>query len=142
MIKNLPAMRETWVPLLGWEDPLEKGMATLSSISCLDNPHGQRSLVGYSPWGCKESDTTTKHSTFFSRASKVPLVVKNPPVKAGDIRHRFHPCVGKIPQSRAWLYSTLDSSLFLKVSILSILMWFQSCLPVSFLLVCSSNQMT
>ena len=26
--------------------------------SCLGNPHGQRSLVGYSPWGCKESDTT------------------------------------------------------------------------------------
>ena len=26
--------------------------------SCLDNPHGQRSLVGYSPWGCKELDTT------------------------------------------------------------------------------------
>ena len=25
---------------------------------CLENPHGQRSLVGHSPWGCKESDTT------------------------------------------------------------------------------------
>ena len=25
---------------------------------CLENPHGQRSLVGYCPWGCKESDTT------------------------------------------------------------------------------------
>ena len=31
-VKNLPAMRETWVPSLGWEDPLEKGMATHSSI--------------------------------------------------------------------------------------------------------------
>ena len=30
--------------------------------SCLENPHGQRSLAGYSPWGCKESDTT-KHLT-------------------------------------------------------------------------------
>ena len=30
--KNPPAMRETWVPSLGWEDPLEKGMATHSSI--------------------------------------------------------------------------------------------------------------
>ena len=27
-LKNLPAMRETWVPSLGWEDPLEQGMAT------------------------------------------------------------------------------------------------------------------
>ena len=31
-IKNLPAMRKTWVRFLGWEDPLEKGMATHSSI--------------------------------------------------------------------------------------------------------------
>ena len=40
-------MRETWVRSLGWEDPLEKGRATLSSI-----------LAWRSPWGCKESDTT------------------------------------------------------------------------------------
>ena len=32
MVKNLPAMRETWVQSLGWEDPLEKGKATHSSI--------------------------------------------------------------------------------------------------------------
>ena len=32
MAKNLPAMLETWVQSLGWEDPLEKGMATPSSI--------------------------------------------------------------------------------------------------------------
>ena len=32
MVKNLPAIRETWVQSLGWEDPLEKGMATCSSI--------------------------------------------------------------------------------------------------------------
>ena len=32
MLKNLPAMQETWVQFLGWEDPLEKGMATHSSI--------------------------------------------------------------------------------------------------------------
>ena len=31
--------------------------------SCLENPHGQRSLAGYSPWGCKESDTTEPLST-------------------------------------------------------------------------------
>ena len=31
-IKNPPAVRETWVRPLGWEDPLEKGKATLSSI--------------------------------------------------------------------------------------------------------------
>ena len=32
MVKNLPAMQETWVRRLGWEDPLEKGMAMHSSI--------------------------------------------------------------------------------------------------------------
>ena len=32
MVKNLPAMREAWVPSLGCEDPLEEGMATHSSI--------------------------------------------------------------------------------------------------------------
>ena len=32
MVKNLPAMWETWVQSLGWENPLEKGMATYSSI--------------------------------------------------------------------------------------------------------------
>ena len=31
--------------------------------SCLENPHGQRSLAGYSPWGCKESSTTEQQST-------------------------------------------------------------------------------
>ena len=32
MIKNMPAMQETWVQSLGWEDALEKGMATHSSV--------------------------------------------------------------------------------------------------------------
>ena len=40
------------VQSLGWEDALEKEMATDSSI--LENSHGQRSLVGYSPYGGKE----------------------------------------------------------------------------------------
>ena len=121
LVKNPLEMRETWVWCLGWEDPLEKWKATLSSIldwkiphgvtksqtlwatftsftshlwgfsgssegkesTCnvgdldpwvgkifwkrrwlptpvflLGDFHGQRSLVGYSPWGCKEWDTT------------------------------------------------------------------------------------
>ena len=55
--KNLPAMRETRVQFLGWENPLEKGMATHCSIFA-GKSHGQRSLVGYSPWGHKEYNTT------------------------------------------------------------------------------------
>ena len=54
LIKSLPAMQETgfnfWVLY-----PLR--------YSCLENPHGQRSLAGYSPWGHKESDMTEGLST-------------------------------------------------------------------------------
>ena len=57
MVKNLPAMQVIRVQSLGQEDTLEKGMATHSSILAWRS-HGQRSLVGYSPWGCKESSMT------------------------------------------------------------------------------------
>ena len=54
MVKNLPAMWETWVQSLDWEDPLEEGMATHSSILALENPKDRGPLAGYSPWGHKE----------------------------------------------------------------------------------------
>ena len=57
MVKSLPAMQETWIQSLGWEDPLEEEMATHSSILAGEF-HGQRSLLGYSPWGGKQSDNT------------------------------------------------------------------------------------
>ena len=57
MVKHLPTVQETWVQSLGWEDLLEKGMATHFSILTWKS-HGWRSLVGYSPWGHKESDVT------------------------------------------------------------------------------------
>ena len=51
MVENMPAMQETWVRSLGWEDPLEKGMATHSSIL--------GHLMDRGAWsGCKELDTT------------------------------------------------------------------------------------
>ena len=52
-------MQATWVRSLVQEDPLEKGMATHSSILAW-RIHGQMSLLGYSPWGPKESDTTER----------------------------------------------------------------------------------
>ena len=42
---------------LGWEDPLKEEMATESNILA-GKSHGWRSLVGYSPWGCKVLDMT------------------------------------------------------------------------------------
>ena len=55
-VKNPLAMWETWVQSLGWEDPLEKGKATHSSILAW-RIHGR-----YSPWSHKESDTTEQLS--------------------------------------------------------------------------------
>ena len=52
LVKNPPAMQETWVPSLDWEDPLEKEMAIHSSILAW-RIHGLSS-----PWGSKESDST------------------------------------------------------------------------------------
>ena len=53
MVKNPPAMRETWVPSLGWEDPLEKG----TPVFWPGEFHGL-----YSPQGHKQSDTTERLS--------------------------------------------------------------------------------
>ena len=50
-VKNPPAMWETWVRALGWED-LEKGMATHSSVLALK--------ILYSAWGCRESNMTER----------------------------------------------------------------------------------
>ena len=44
-------MRETWVQSVGWEDPLEEGMATHSSILGLENPWTEESGRLHSPWG-------------------------------------------------------------------------------------------
>ena len=149
MVKRLPTMWETWVRSLGWEDPLEKEMATHSS-SCLENPmdrtqvshivgrrftiwatrevkqvqyirlgflggshcedatgqsrrpcfdpwvwkipwrrewlptlvflpgesNGQRSLVDYNPWGCKELDTTEWLSTHTEMLTRLYTCIK------------------------------------------------------------------
>ena len=65
MVKNLPTMRETQVQALGQEDPLEKGTAT-TLVFLPGESHGQKSLAGYSPWGCKGSNMTeaTEHTHF------------------------------------------------------------------------------
>ena len=55
--KNLPAMQETQVQSLGWEDPLQKGMTTHSSILAQRIPWTEKP-GGLSPWDLRESDTT------------------------------------------------------------------------------------
>ena len=58
-VKNLPAIEETQFQSLGQEDPLEKGWQ-LISVFLPGEFQGQRSLVGYGPWGRKESDMTER----------------------------------------------------------------------------------
>ena len=61
------------VQSLGQEDPLEEGTAAHSSSLAWRIPHGQRSLAGYSLWGCKESDTT--EATWHTHTASVTCVL-------------------------------------------------------------------
>ena len=59
-VKNPPATQETWVQSLGREDPLEKEMATHSSILAWKIPWKEKPGRLHSPCGPKESDTTER----------------------------------------------------------------------------------
>ena len=87
MVKTPPANAgrlKIPVQSLCGEDPLEEEMA----CSCLGNPHGQRSLVGYSPWGPEESDMTGTHTHTFQEAVVASW---------GDIRHTHrHPFISAL----------------------------------------------
>ena len=71
--KNQLAMQETWVHSLGWEDPLEKGKATHSSILAWRIPWTIHGL--YSPWGCKESDMIERLSLSLSLQFTLELLL-------------------------------------------------------------------
>ena len=82
MVNNRPVMQETRVRSLGWVDPLEKEMAIHSSILAWRIPWTE-DLVGYSPWGHKELDTTEQltlslfnfgHTTIRQLNSSIPPV--------------------------------------------------------------------
>ena len=60
MVKNLPTTRETQVQSLGQEDPLGKGMTT-TPVFLPGESHRQKSLVGYSPWDCKDMTEQLTH---------------------------------------------------------------------------------
>ena len=57
VVENLSAMQETWVLSLGWVDPLRRKWQP-TPLSVPGKFHGQRSLVGYSPWGRRVLDMT------------------------------------------------------------------------------------
>ena len=62
-IKNPPAMQETLLLSLGWEDPLEKGWLSMP-VFLPGESHEQRIIAGYSPWGLKESNITEQHRNY------------------------------------------------------------------------------
>ena len=57
-VKNLPAMQETQVQSLGWEDPFWRRECLSTPVFLPGEFLGWRTLKGYSPWGSKESSTT------------------------------------------------------------------------------------
>ena len=72
MVKNLPAMWETWVWFLGWEDPLEEGMATHSNILAWGIPKVRGAWRATVHGGHKELDMTewlSTHTYYFRMAS-------------------------------------------------------------------------
>ena len=65
-VKRLSRAQETQVRSLGQEDPLEKEWQS-TPVLLPEKSHGQRRLVGYSPWGRKESDTTERRSCSWNK---------------------------------------------------------------------------
>ena len=94
MLKNLPAMRETWAQSLGQEDPLEKGMVTHSSILVCRIPWAEEPAL-QTHWGHKQSrhngatNTFTFHFQAFSLFAAASWTANiHPPNSA----HTYQPC--------------------------------------------------
>ena len=70
-VKNPPAMQETWFDL--WVGKISWRREWLPTpVFWSGEFHGQRSLAGYSPWGCKELDMTEATFTFLKEESDTP----------------------------------------------------------------------
>ena len=101
-LKRLPAIWETWVRSLGQEDPLEKEMATHSSILAwripwMEEPGGLQSMGSQSR--TRLSDFTFTHIVLKITYNHVVLVVKNLPANAGDARDAsLIPGLGRSPE--------------------------------------------
>ena len=89
MVKNLPTMQDTWVWSLGREYPLEEGMQP-TPVFLPGEFHEQRSLVGYSSWTRKESDTTERLTDTLGKteSQNIRMTVLRRPVKSEGPRPR------------------------------------------------------
>ena len=95
MVKNLPAMPETLVVSLGWEDLLKKEMATQSSMLAGEIPWTDNS-AGYNPWVEKESDMDMTNTFTFQNCDAwhpLPSLLKSTPITRDRLPDQlpFHP---------------------------------------------------
>ena len=100
LVKNPPAMQETWIRSLGWEDPLEKGKATHSSILAC-RFHGL-----YSPWGCKELDTTERLSLAMKSFSETFITKNTRPAEKYFLKKSFDDFWPPTPKSLSLILTT------------------------------------
>ena len=93
MVKNPPAMRETWVWSLGWEDALKEGMATLSSILAWRTNPMDRGACQAIVHGVAKSQTWLSDQVQHSGGGKYPrlpsLSIQNPTLKVLDIHSKI-----------------------------------------------------
>ena len=104
MVKCLPTVWETWVRSLDQEVPLEKEMATHSSILAWKIPWTEEP-VGYSPWGCKESDTTERlhfTSCLHSRRPRFDLWIRKISPGGGHGNPLQYSCLENSMDKGAW----------------------------------------
>ena len=106
-------VKNNWLQSSGWEDPLEKEMATHSSILAWKT-HGQRSLAGCSPWGHKESDTTEQHTHTHRHDSHMPpkAVTWEGRKHMGTRRGSFLCCVSAALSGQSLHWPTIRGDMF------------------------------
>ena len=115
MVKNLPAMQKTQVWSLGREGPWRRKWQS-TPVLLPGKSYGQRSLVGYSSWGRKESDTTERlHFPYgFLQARILELVAM--PSSRGSSQPRDRTCISCIGRGvLPWFFATREAQEFLRI---------------------------
>ena len=102
-VKNPPAMWETWVQSLHWEDPLEKGMATHSSILAWIILW-QRSLASYSPWNSPGQNTGVGSLSLLQRIFSAQGLNPGLPRCRQILYHLSHQGSPRIQEWRAYAF--------------------------------------